>query len=85
MGTRVRVGMKDTPKEAKFRELVRYLLESGVKPTPHKIYEHQGTNKFVNLGGRQSGPSFSGSLSTIRIQEFKRAGWVERGNKWVKP
>jgi hypothetical protein len=79
--------MPDTPKEARFRALVRSMLQRDVKPTPKAIAARQRDEKFVNWpGSRQSGPSLSGSLSTIRIEEFERAGWVMGHNgKWRKP
>lgn len=78
----------DSPKEARFRNVVRIMLNDGVKPTPMTIYRQCPGEKFVNLPTETwRGPTLSGTLSRIRREEFFRAGWKQNteGGRWYKP
>lgn len=76
----------DTPKEARFRAFVADLIARGIKPTPKEIATRQGDEKFAyGNRGKTGGGYLSGSLSTIRIQEFKKAGWRETNHGWEPP
>jgi hypothetical protein len=82
---------KDTPKQARFRELIRFLLDNGIKPTPTEILKRQGKNKFVMPTSQQtatySGPCFyGGDLTRVRREEFIRAGWrPKETGRWHPP
>lgn len=80
--------MPDTPKEARFRDACRTLLERGIKPTPMKLHKEFPDEKFINLpSAPHRGPTLSGNLSIIRREEFARAGWKQEweGATWFKP
>lgn len=81
----------DTPKQAQFRDLIRSLLDAGIKPTPTEILKRQGDNKYVIPTKQQaasySGPCFhGGDLTRIRREEFIRAGYqVQPNGRWELP
>lgn len=68
----------DSPREAEFRQFVKQCIGNGISPTPLKCLQ----------AGFGTGRYLGGNLSSIRIEEFEKAGWKQPGGvgtRWVPP
>jgi hypothetical protein len=78
--------MKDTPQQTRLRDVCRYLLANGVKPTPTVLETFESS--FVTRKGKNITLSH-GRLGKVRREELVSAGWhyVEHkfGGLWHPP
>lgn len=70
-----RIEGADSPREATFRDVCRNLLAQGISPGP----------KLLGEMGFGTGRTLGGNLAAIRIEEFRRAGWIDTQWRWRKP